>query len=1266
MDVVAHTDRMQGGVPSQVARFVILLIGLALIGPGGPIAWGQMPEVPEGFRIRLVAAVPAVEYPSQIATAPDGSLFVAEDPMDQVGPYEADHGRILRFPPGPNAEPTVFAEGFRAIFGMAWHDGALYVMNMPRLTVLRDDDGDGRADRSEELFDDLGLPASPRLNDHIVSGLQFGIDGRLYISVGDKGVPKATGPDGRTVQLVGGGILRCNPDGTELEVFTSGTRNHLEPNLDAADNLFTYDNTDDGDGWWTRVTHHIDSGYYGYPYDYHDFQYRMLPPMGDYGGGSPCGGVVYCEDIWPERFHGMALWAEWGKRAVRGIRFRPEGSTFQIDELVELVKPGPVGDFRPIDLALSHDGTTLYIADWSYGGWNSKDEKVGRVYAVTYEGDLETTSPPRGRDDDPIADQIAQLSHPTRAERIRAQHALIRLGSEALGAVTAALADPETPPLAARHLVWTLDAIAPRRPESAFPILEALQHPEADVRAQAARALGIQRVPLAVDPLQRLLDDPNPSVQLQAVIALGRIGQPGPIPSLIAKLGATDRYLAFAARQAIRRIDHWDAVADGLDAEDRDVRIGLLETLEMVDDVRAAELLAAFASDPVRPIDERVRALELLAQSHRLIGPWDGRWWGTRPTRGRPFAKDVEWDGTPIVVGTVLDRLLDEQSPIREAAIEAAQVIGDPTCRAALRDRLVDEPDENNTIAIVEALATLGDRKALPMLADMLRNDEASERLRESALTGLETIGGSDAAPLLIGMLERGEIAPERQPRVIGALARAEAEAAVPLLVEKLQADRSEVRLSAVEALGVLGDRRESVRRALRDRLDDPEVDVRRAAIEAGAQLNDVEAVPVWIAAADQEPTRRAALLALTSVPDLRALGLYLQGLEDRNPEMRRACGQAIAAIRDRAAPALQRLADRGELPVRAIPELQRAFAVVQPIRDWQLLGPFAKRAQPPMGIDPKDVDLNAQYPGKGDDLVSWQAGRIPEDAPSLNLARIFPGDTNRSSAFALATLNSERARTAEVLVGSDDTLTIWVNGALIYNYRGTRGFEPDQARLEVALEAGPNTVLARCGNEGGPWEFRIAVAAEADYPFLHPEAAPTIAFDAQRYRQVALEGRGRLENGRALFHDLDGLACIKCHVVDGQGGAIGPAMTGIAAKYPRDELITAILEPSAKISSGYEAVLIATLDGQILSGILKGRTDQVVEIEDADGRRIRIPTEEIEAMKPSDVSLMPAGLAEGLTADEFADLISYLETLREPISEPAGTDIDAKANAKP
>ncbi len=76
--------------------------------------------------------------------------------MDQVGPANKPIDRILLFRDGK--EPVVFADKLNAIFGMVWHDGALYVMNMPHLTVFRDRDGDGKADERKELFTDLGVP----------------------------------------------------------------------------------------------------------------------------------------------------------------------------------------------------------------------------------------------------------------------------------------------------------------------------------------------------------------------------------------------------------------------------------------------------------------------------------------------------------------------------------------------------------------------------------------------------------------------------------------------------------------------------------------------------------------------------------------------------------------------------------------------------------------------------------------------------------------------------------------------------------------------------------------------------------------------------------------------------------------------------------------------------------------------------------------------------------------------------------------------------
>ena len=152
---------------------------------------------------------------------------------------------------------------------------------------------------------------------------------------------------------------------------------------------------------------------------------------------------------------------------------------------------------------------------------------------------------PRGKDSDSIEVQIKQLDHPSYNERRRAQTALIGRGKAALAAVTDALAKPATDPVAKRHLVWVLDAIAGGTPEASYPLIDALKSPVADVRAQAARALGERTVPIAREPMLKLLKDREPSVRLQAVIAMGRIGVSDSIPALLPMLADDDAFIAY-------------------------------------------------------------------------------------------------------------------------------------------------------------------------------------------------------------------------------------------------------------------------------------------------------------------------------------------------------------------------------------------------------------------------------------------------------------------------------------------------------------------------------------------------------------------------------------------------------------------------------------------------------------------------------------------------------------------------------------------------
>ena len=73
--------------------------------------------------------------------------------------------------------------------------------------------------------------------------------------------PRASGKDGTTIQLFGGGVIRIRPDGTGLEVVSTGERNPLSVALSATDEVFTYGNDDDSKKWPNSLTHHIVGGH---------------------------------------------------------------------------------------------------------------------------------------------------------------------------------------------------------------------------------------------------------------------------------------------------------------------------------------------------------------------------------------------------------------------------------------------------------------------------------------------------------------------------------------------------------------------------------------------------------------------------------------------------------------------------------------------------------------------------------------------------------------------------------------------------------------------------------------------------------------------------------------------------------------------------------------------------------------------------------------------------------------------------------------------
>lgn len=146
--------------------------------------------------------------------------------------------------------------------------------------------------------------------------------------------------------------------------------------------------------------------------------------------------------------------------------------------------------------------------------------------------------------------------------------------------------------------------------------------------------------------------------------------------------------------------------------------------------------------------------------------------------------------------------------------------------------------------------------------------------------------------------------------------------------------------------------------------------------------------------------------------------------------------------------------------------------------------------------------------------------------------------------------------------------------------------------------------------------------------------------------RAILARGSGDPARGRPLF----ARTCGTCHTLFGEGGKIGPDLTGINRK-DLESLLTHVVDPSALIRPEYQAQRVRTTDGQVLLGLLAEETPAAITLVDAQNVRTVIPRARVEAMAASEVSLMPEKLLDPLADQEVRDLFAYLR-LEAPLQQ--------------
>jgi HEAT repeat protein/glucose/arabinose dehydrogenase len=863
-----------------------------------------LPQPAPGWSIELAARAPRIGNPTSIVVAADGTIYLGQASREKSGPAGVGSGSVLAVKDGKSC---VFAAGLGTVSGLEWIDGTLYVVHPPELSAFRDTDHDGRADERIELVAGLGPTglAPQGINDHIAAGVRAGIDDFLYIAVGDRGVSRAVGKDGRSIQLAGGGVIRVRPDGTGLEVVSTGERKPRSIVLSATGEVFTLGAGDTAKRWPGGLTHHIDGGHYGYPYQFLTGPFRALPLMGGAAGEPGTLGVCYDEDGLAGRFRGNFFVCDLGRQSVVCFEIRRAGGTFAVARQAAVVSKGLVADFHPLALAVTADGTGFWVVDRANDAGHSASPETGRLYRLTYSGKDRVSPAPRPRGI-ALHDRIAALDHPALSVRLDAQRSMAGQGGLALGLLIERLhtVQPETGRL---HALWGLDAIGGAEARQA--IRKALADSSASVRLQAARSSGVRGDRGAVDALRALLVDRDPSVRREAAIALGAIGDTRAIAPLLAVLGESDRFAAWSIRTAIRRLGYPDETelrAALLDARRRENALNLADESWSVPVVRA--LVATLRQTPEPAF--RARIVANLAGQFRKYPAWSGIWWGPDPLAGEIPRKMQDWDpaGMNMVLHGLRLGIGDQDGSVRFQSIVELGEVG-PAAAPILCQALAMEPDVRNQALLVEALGAMNDAASVRLLTSLVVDLKRAEPVRAAALDGLARFRGREIIRARLAVLYDPNAPDGLVARALPPLAR---DGVLPPndMAGFFESPRPLVRAAAIMSLNVKQPLTAEIRQLVLARLDDTSAEVRQAALMAVGVLKLREAVPrlIQTAGAGQADAdlRTQAITALCMMPDARAEAIYRQAAGDPDPSLRRAGERALQAIRGQVDPQIQ------------------------------------------------------------------------------------------------------------------------------------------------------------------------------------------------------------------------------------------------------------------------------------------------------------------------------------------------------------------------
>jgi putative membrane-bound dehydrogenase-like protein len=787
-----------------------------------------------GLEVHTMATEPMLKNPTNIDVDDRGRVWVTEaynyrpdingNPTNPKG----DRIMILEDTNGDGKADTakVFYQGpeINAPLGVCVLGNRVLISQSPYIWAFYDDDGDDKADRKEILFQGIG----GEQHDHGAHAFTFGPDGKLYFNLGNEGrtlkdkngkiVLDQDGVEISAKNYKEGMVLRCDPDGSHVEVLAQNFRNPYEVAVDSYGTLWQSDNDDDGNRG-VRINYVMEYGNYGYKDEmtgagwqenrtniedsiplrhWHLNDPGVVPNLLQTYAGSPTGMVIYEGSLLPAQFQNQMIHTDAGPNVVRSYPVKKRGAGYTA-EIVNILKGDKDRWFRPADISVAPDGS-LIIADWydpGVGGHQAGDQTKGRIYRIAPPNSNYTI---KKEDYSTAAGAVMALQNPNLSTRFKAWTALQSMGEKAVPELEKLWSTGTNPKMKARAF-WALV----KRPGAKAQqyIQQALKSDVPELRIVALRAARELNADVT-GVVRQLVNDPDIQVRRECLIALHHNKSPE-APELWATLASQhdgDRWYLEAA--GVGADKQWDQFFTAYVAKVKDP-LQNAATRDIVWRARtdvAIPYIAKLASQKDVPINERLRYFRafdfnkgplksklLLAMIQNnstndiTLNKLALRHLDLTTVKSSPLAKSALKEllkslaGTPEYIELVRKyELTDQNKTLVDLAISKyRQPMGRDAAGLLLKAggsplvwQVLTGKDTARSNAFLTSLSRVGSKEALDMLQTMVVSAKYPMGLREQAARRIGRSGGGE--DLVLSLLKNKKVPEQLIPEAVASV----------------------------------------------------------------------------------------------------------------------------------------------------------------------------------------------------------------------------------------------------------------------------------------------------------------------------------------------------------------------------------------------------------------------------------------------------------------------------------------------------------------